>query len=169
MRLQDAAQGRDESAEEFADRCRKLCQLTVRKVQDQKVQRIINEKAEGRFLAAHIHGLRGIVGQQVQFQMPSTMQQAVKLAGTVENVEKHKHMVAGSRKVFANRKEIQDATERTPQFGRVIASGGERVQWWGARRRIVVYVPFSVYTMVWLGEHRAFIVEEFIKKMVGRR
>jgi len=24
-------------------------------------------------------------------------------------------------------------------------------------------VPFSVYTMAWLGEHRAFIVEEFIK------
>jgi len=32
-----------------------------------------------------------------------------------------------------------------------------------ARRRIAVYLPFSMYTMVWLGEHRAFIVEEFIK------
>ena len=61
------------------------------------------------------------------------------------------------------------AAERTPRFGRVIASGGERVQWWGARRRTAVYVPFSVYTMAWLGEHRAFIVEEFIKKMAGRR
>jgi len=48
-------------------------------------------------------------------------------------------------------------------------SGWERVQWWGARRRTAVYVPFSVYTIAWLGEHRAFIVEEFIKKMVGRR
>ena len=53
--------------------------------------------------------------------------------------------------------------ERTPQFGRGIASGGERVQWWGARHRTAVCVPFSVYTMAWLGEHRAFIVEEFIK------
>ena len=35
-------------------------------------------------------------------------------------------------------------------------SGGER------RRRTAVYVPFSVYTMAWSGEHRAFIVEEFI-------
>ena len=26
-----------------------------------------------------------------------------------------------------------------------------------------MYVPFSVYTTAWLGEHRAFIVEEFIK------
>ena len=34
---------------------------------------------------------------------------------------------------------------------------------WGARRRTAVYVPFSVYTMAWSGEHRAFIVEEFIK------
>ena len=58
---------------------------------------------------------------------------------------------------------IQGAAERTPQFGRGIASGGERVQWWGARRRTAVYVPFSVYTMAWLGEHWAFIVEEFIK------
>ena len=26
-----------------------------------------------------------------------------------------------------------------------------------------MYVPFSVYTMAWSGEHRAFIVEEFTK------
>ena len=26
-----------------------------------------------------------------------------------------------------------------------------------------MYVPFSVYTMAWSGEHRAFIVEEFIR------
>jgi len=58
---------------------------------------------------------------------------------------------------------VQGAAEIIPRFGRGIASGGERVQWWGARRRTVVYVPFSVYTMAWLGEHRAFIVEEFIQ------
>ena len=34
---------------------------------------------------------------------------------------------------------------------------------WGARRRTAAYVPFSVYTMAWLGEHRACIVEELIK------
>ena len=38
---------------------------------------------------------------------------------------------------------------------------------WGARRWTVVYVPFSVYTMAWSGEHRAFIVEEFIRNGVG--
>jgi hypothetical protein len=44
-RLQDVAQGRGESAEELGGRCRKLCQRTVWKVQDE-VQRIINEEAE---------------------------------------------------------------------------------------------------------------------------
>ena len=106
-RLEDAAQGRDESAEEFGDRCRKLCQRTIRKVQDEAIQRIINEEAERKLLAAYIHGLKGVVGQQVQFQMPGTMEHAIKLAVTVENVDKHKQMVAGSRKVFANRKEIE--------------------------------------------------------------
>ena len=31
------------------------------------------------------------------------------------------------------------------------------------RRRTAVYVPFSVYIMVWLDEHRALIAKEFIK------
>ena len=84
-----------------------MCQRTIRKVQDEGFQRIINEEAERRLLAAYIHGLMGVVGQQIQIQMPSTMEQAVKLAVIVENVEKHKQMVVGSRKVFANRKEIE--------------------------------------------------------------
>jgi hypothetical protein len=48
-----------------------------------------------------------VVGQQVQFQMPNTMEQAVTLAVTVENVEKHKQMAGGLRKVFANKKEVE--------------------------------------------------------------
>jgi len=48
---------------------------------------------------------------------------------------------------------VRSAAERTPQFGRGIASGGERVQWWGARHRTAVYVPFVMYTMAWLEEN----------------
>jgi hypothetical protein len=92
-KLQEAAQGREESAEEFGDRCRKLCQRTVRRVQDKEVQKIVNEEAERILLAAYIHGLKGIVGQQVQFQMPTSMEQAVNLAVTVDNVEKHRQLV----------------------------------------------------------------------------
>ena len=58
---------------------------------------------------------------------------------------------------------IQDVAGRTPRFGRGIASGGEGVQWWGACRWTAMYMPFSVYTMAWSGEHWALIVEEFIK------
>jgi hypothetical protein len=34
--LQEAVQGREEGAEEFSDRCRKMCQRTVRRVQDEE-------------------------------------------------------------------------------------------------------------------------------------
>jgi hypothetical protein len=45
-RLQDATQEKGESVEEFADRCRRLCQRTIRTVEDEATQRIINEEAE---------------------------------------------------------------------------------------------------------------------------
>jgi hypothetical protein len=106
-RLQDAVQGKDESAEEFSDRCRKMCLRTIRKVNDEETQRIINEEAERRLLAAYVHGLRGIVGTQVQFQMPSTMEQAVRLAVTVENVEKHRQLTDGAKKIFAAKREVE--------------------------------------------------------------
>ena len=58
---------------------------------------------------------------------------------------------------------VQNAAERTPRFERVITSGGESVQWWGARHRTAVYMPFSMSAMTSLEKHRPFIVEEFIK------
>jgi hypothetical protein len=92
------------SADKFGDRCRKLCHRIIRKVQDE-IQRIIDEKAKSRLLATFIHGLKGVVGQQTQYQMPGTMEQAVRLAVT-DNAEKHKQMVGGLRKVFASRMEF---------------------------------------------------------------
>jgi hypothetical protein len=65
-------------------------------------QRIINEEAERRLLAAYIHGLKGIVGQQVQFQMTSTMEQAVRLAVTTENVERPRQMREGPRNFYSS-------------------------------------------------------------------
>ena len=47
------------------------------------------------------------MGEQVQIQVRSSIEQAVELAVTVENFEKHKQIVAGSRKVFTKRKEIE--------------------------------------------------------------
>jgi hypothetical protein len=106
-RLQEAVQGRDEGAEEFGDRCRKMCQRTIRKVQDENTQRVINDEAERRLLSAYIHGLKDVVGEQVEFQMPSTMEQAVRLAVTVENAERHRQMRAGPRKIFTARRDAK--------------------------------------------------------------
>jgi hypothetical protein len=84
-----------------------MCLRTIRKVNDEETQRIINEETEGRLLAAYVHGLRGIVGQQVQFQMPSTMEQAMRLAVTVENVEKHRQLTEGTKQIFAARRDVE--------------------------------------------------------------
>jgi hypothetical protein len=83
----------------------------------------INEEAEHKLLAAYIHGLRGVVGQQVQFQMPGMMEQAVKLVVTVENAEKHKQMVGGLRKVFASRNRAHITKGRFRGKGRFMIVG----------------------------------------------
>ena len=72
--------------EEFAGRCRRLCQKTVRNVEDEATQRIINEEVED--VAAYINGLGGLVGQQVRFRMPHTLEEAVQVAVTVNNAER---------------------------------------------------------------------------------
>jgi hypothetical protein len=86
-KLQDATQEKEGSVEELAARCRRMCQKTIRNVQDEATQRIINEEAERQLVAAYINGLAGIVGQQVRFRMPHTLEEAVQVAVTVSNAE----------------------------------------------------------------------------------
>jgi hypothetical protein len=69
-RLQDATQDKGESVDEFADRCRRRCKRNVRHVD--VMQRIINEEAERRLVAAYINTLVGMFGQQGRFRMPTT-------------------------------------------------------------------------------------------------
>jgi hypothetical protein len=57
IRLQEAIQGREEGAEKFSDRCRIMCQRTIRRVQDEETQRIINEEAE---LGCSLHTYMGL-------------------------------------------------------------------------------------------------------------
>lgn len=85
--LQNATQHRHETPEQFADRCRRLCALTIRQVADPAQQRIINEEADRRMLAAYTNGLFGNVGRQVRYRMPSTMTEAIQIATTVQEVE----------------------------------------------------------------------------------
>jgi D-lyxose ketol-isomerase len=95
--LQDAVQGKNESAEVLGGRHRRICHKTIRKVDDEATQLILNEEAECRLVAAYINGLRGTAGQQVKFRMPATMDEAVRLAVTIENAEQQK---TPERRVF---------------------------------------------------------------------
>jgi hypothetical protein len=98
--LQDAVQEekkKKESAEVFGDRCWKHCRKTIRKVENEANQLIINDDAERRLVAAYINGIRCTVGQQVKFRMPATMNEAVRLAVTIENAE---HQSTHERRVF---------------------------------------------------------------------
>jgi DNA-binding MurR/RpiR family transcriptional regulator len=101
-RLQDAIQEKGESVEEFADRCRKLCQKTVRIVEDGATQRVINEEAERRLVAAYINGLGGMVGRHIRYRMLQTLEEAVQIAVTVNNAEQSR---AQDTKVFSARRD----------------------------------------------------------------
>jgi hypothetical protein len=100
-RLQDATQEKGEIVDEFADRFRRLCQNTVRKVADEATQRVINEEAERPLVAAYINGLVGVVGQQVRFLMPHTLEEAVQVAVTISNAERLK--ATDTKRVFSAR------------------------------------------------------------------
>ena len=57
MRLQTAKQGKNESSQDFADRCRALAQKIICKVDDPITQRLHQENAERMLLASFVRGL----------------------------------------------------------------------------------------------------------------
>ena len=59
MKLQTTTQGRNESPQEFADRCRGLRQKIMGKTDDPVARRIHRENAERMLLASFISGLAG--------------------------------------------------------------------------------------------------------------
>ena len=88
MRLQTARQTRNESIQEFADRCRALAQKTVCKVNDPVAQRIHYENADRMLLASFVAGLAGIPGRQCRFSNSQDLDQALKIALSVQEAEK---------------------------------------------------------------------------------
>jgi hypothetical protein len=67
------------------------------------MQRILNEEAERRLVAAYINGLAGLVGQQVRFRMPSTLEEAVDVAVTVSNAERMR--TQDTKRVFSTKRD----------------------------------------------------------------
>jgi len=88
MKLQTARQSKNESPQEFADRCRSLAQKIVCKVNDPTAQRIHQENAERMLLASFVTGLVGTPGRQVRYANPQTMDQALKIALSVQEAER---------------------------------------------------------------------------------
>ena len=88
MKLQTARQGKNESPQEFADRCRVLAQKITCKVDDPRAQQVHRENAERMLLASFVAGLTGVPGRQVRYTNPQTIQQALRLALSVQEAEK---------------------------------------------------------------------------------
>ena len=70
---------------------------------DEATQRVINEEAERRLVAAYINGLAGVVGQQVRFRMPHTLEEAMQVAVTVSNAERVKS--SDTKRVFSAKRD----------------------------------------------------------------
>jgi hypothetical protein len=87
MKLQTARQAKNESPQEFADRCRALAQKVMGKSDDPQIQRVHCENAERMLLASSVSGLSGIPGRQVQFANPQDIDQALKIALMVQEAE----------------------------------------------------------------------------------
>jgi len=85
--LQMAKQLKDESPQEFADRCRMLALKTVPQVEDPAVQKLHYDQADRMLLASFISGLWGPAGREVRYTMPSKLDDAIKLATTVNKAE----------------------------------------------------------------------------------
>jgi hypothetical protein len=88
MKLQTARQAKSESILEFADRCKALAQKTMRKSGDPAVQAVHRENMERMLLASFVAGLVGVPGKQTRYSSPTSLEQAISLALTVQEAEK---------------------------------------------------------------------------------
>ena len=88
MRLQTARQGRNKSSQDFAHRCSSLSQKQVCKTDDPVAQRVHYENAERMLLARFVTELIGTPGRQVRYASPQHLDQALKIALSVQQAEK---------------------------------------------------------------------------------
>jgi hypothetical protein len=88
MELQTARQRKNESPQEFADRCRALSQKIVQKSEDPMQMKFQWEQASRLTLASFTAGLYGIPGRQVRYSRPSSLEEALQIAISVDQAEK---------------------------------------------------------------------------------
>jgi hypothetical protein len=90
MKLQTARQGRNQSPQEFADRCKGLAQKIMGKTDDPVARRIHRENAACMLLASFIPGLAGKAGKHVRYQSPRNLEQALQIALAVQAEKQEK-------------------------------------------------------------------------------
>jgi len=86
--LLTARQKKNESPQEFADRCRELAQKITRKLDDPVAQRVHCENAERMLLASFVSGLNVPVGKHTKYASTSAMHQALETALAAEQAKK---------------------------------------------------------------------------------
>jgi hypothetical protein len=79
MRLQTSRQGRNESTQEFADRCRALSQKSLQGGCPLGAT-LYYENADRMLRATFVAGLTGVPSRQVRFSNPQTSEQVLKIA-----------------------------------------------------------------------------------------
>ena len=107
MMLHTARQGKNEDAQKFADRCRALSQMLLRKTNHPVAQKIHQENAEHMLLASCVAGLIDVVGRQVRYLNPQSIQQAVQFALSVQEAEKQERFNSSFYTRFENSVSLQ--------------------------------------------------------------
>jgi tRNA A37 N6-isopentenylltransferase MiaA len=124
MKLQTARQGKNESPQEFAERCRALVQKITCKVGEPVAQRVHQENAERMILASFVSGLTGVPGRQVRYANPQTVQQALQIALPVQEAEKQERFNSS----FYTRFDNSASLESRPQVGHKVRVKGQNIR-----------------------------------------
>jgi len=99
MKLQTARQAKGEDPQAFVDRCRELAGKIICKVEDPVAQRIHNENSERMLIATFVTGFTGITETQCRNANPRSMDQALKIALTLQEAERQEKI---SESFYAN-------------------------------------------------------------------
>lgn len=88
MKLHTMRQLKGEGARDFLDRCRSVSQKITCKANDPAARQDHYELVEDLLLASFKYGLTGVPGRQVRYSSPTTIEQALQTAISVQEAEK---------------------------------------------------------------------------------
>lgn len=93
----------NEEIEVFADRITRINSCTYELTEDQAVNKVLRQEADMRALDAFLNGLKGEIGRLTRLQFPSTFQEAVRKAVSIQEADRRVPRVVESQKIFSGR------------------------------------------------------------------